>query len=157
MCKLDRVGLVDNRTLSKEKEDQQKVMQETCDMWHVIHDMWHVTCAMPVNSHQSTVHSQQSTINSQQSTVNSQQSKVKKRVRDNIHRSKVKKEIQHSNETSCQNSSYLNHPSNNCHVTRNMPQVTYIFDIYTYKVFKVYGKEWEKLIHKVCEKVVCKT
>ena len=40
---------------------------------------------------------------------------------------KVKKEIQHSNETFSQSSSYLNHPSNKSHVTRNIPQVTYVF------------------------------
>ena len=32
-------------------------------------------------------------------------------------------------ETSSQSSCYLNHPRNNCHVTRNMPQVTFVFSI----------------------------
>ena len=73
--------------------------------------------------------SQESRVKSQESRVKSQESKVKIRVRDKIQKSKVKKEIKHSNETSSQNSSYLSHPSNNSHVTRNVPQVTYVFGI----------------------------
>ena len=75
------------------------------------------------------VESQESRVKSQVSRVKSQESKFKIRVRDDPQKSKVKKEIQHRNETSSQSSSYLNHPSNNCHVTTNMPQVTYVFAI----------------------------
>ena len=57
---------------------------------------------------------------SQESRVNSQETRVQIRVRDNIQKSKVKKEIQDRKETSYQSSSYLNHPRYNCHVMRNM-------------------------------------
>ena len=77
-----------------------------------------------VESQESRVKNQESRVKSQETSVKSQESKFKIRVRDKIQNSKVKKEIQHNNETS-----YLSHPSNNCHVTRNIPQVTYVFAI----------------------------
>ena len=66
---------------------------------------------------------------SRESRVKSQESRVKRRVWDNIQKSKVKKETQHRKETFSQSSSYLNQPSNNCHVTRNMQQVIYVLAI----------------------------
>ena len=74
-----------------------------------------------VKSQESRVKSQESIFKSQEeSRVKSQESRVKIGVWDNIQKSKVKKEIQHPKETSNQNSSYLNPPGNNSHVTRNM-------------------------------------
>ena len=67
--------------------------------------------------------SQESRVKSQESKVKSK--KVKIRGKDDIQKSKVNKEMQHRNDTSSQSSSYLNHQSNTCCVTKNMQQVIY--------------------------------
>ena len=82
-------------------------------------------------SQEARVKSQESRLKTEDSRVKSQKwkEKVKIRVREKNQKSKVEKEIQHCEETSSQSSSYLNHPRNKCHVTRNIPQVTYVFAI----------------------------
>ena len=67
---------------------------------------------LKVNSQESRVKSQESRVKSQESRVKSQESRVKFkiRVRDKIQKSKVKKEIKHSNEnTSKKNPAYGRH------------------------------------------------
>ena len=91
---------------------------------------------IPLDPLQAGVKSQESRVKSQESRVKSQNSRVKNEESSvfflyyqNIFQHSCAYSKGNRKETSSQSSCYLNHPRNNCHVTRNMPQVTFVFAI----------------------------